>query len=140
MMKLDHDTQETLLNFALRLADSANPLLFVEAKPKNRAIGGIIVGLRRAVRGLRCVTDRDLLSMSEEEYNELVASHDYLMSIEIPQNIEKISYFPLDARNSGAFSICFSSIPWAEHNFDVFVTMELPGIFPQLIRILSNRG
>jgi hypothetical protein len=122
------------------MSESISPLLLVESKSKWKEIGGIVVGLKRALRKLRYITDTELLKMSEDEYKELLGKHDYLLTIDLPSNVEKLSYFPLDMRNQGCFTMNIGSIPWPEHNYDVFILSSIPGILPYMIRILSNKG
>lgn len=139
-MNLDPQTQETLLDLAIRMSNSAAPLLLVESRSRWKEIGGIVVGFKKAIRRLQYITDKELLQTSDEEYKGLLQDHDYLLSIEIPSDVEKLSYFPLDMRNGGSFTMGVSSFPWRDHNYDVFITMNLPGVLPHMIRILSNRG
>ncbi len=139
-MDLDPHAQETLLDLTIRMSESTAPLLLVESKSKWREIGGIVVGFKRALKKLQYITDSELLQTSEEQYKDLLEKHDYLLSIEIPPDVEKLSYFPLDLRNTGCFTMGVGSYPWLNHNFDVFVTMNIPGVLPHMIRILSNRG
>lgn len=122
-----------------KMTGSAAPLMLVESQSKWPQIGGIITGFKKAVRRLQYITDKELLQTGEEEYLDLIRDHDFLLSIEIPPTIKKISYFPLDLRNTGAYTIGTASTVWPNHNFDVFVTMPLPGIFPHMIRMISNR-
>jgi len=139
-MNLDPHAQETLLNLAIRMSESAAPLLLVESKSKWKELSGIVIGFKRAVKRLQYITDRELLQTSEGEYKDLLAHHDYLLSVQIPSDVEKLSYFPLDMRNTGSFTMAVSSFLWLNHNYDVFITSELPGILPYMIRILSSRG
>lgn len=139
-MNLDPQSQDVLLDFTVRMANSVAPLLLVESKSKWKEMGGIVVGFKRAIRRLQYITDKELLQTSDEEYKDLIQAHDYLLAIEIPSNVEKLSYFPLDMRNQGSFTMAVNSVPWQCHNYDVFVAMDMPGILPYMIRILSNRG
>lgn len=139
-MDLDPQTQEILLNLTVKMAESQAPLLLVESRSKWKEISGIVVGFKRALKKLQYITDRELLGTTEDQYNDLIKAHDYLLTIEIPSNVERLSYFPLDIRNSGSYTMGVGSTPWNEHNYDVYITMDTPQIFPYMIRILSNRG
>lgn len=123
----------------VRMNESAAPLLLVEAKSKWRELGGIVTGFKRAMRRLQYITDTELLKTSPEEYGDIIIKHDFLLAIEIPPTIELVSYFPLDLRNAGAYTIGTAETIWPTHNFDIFVKMPLPGIFPNMIRILANK-
>lgn len=139
-MDLDKESQEALFQLTLKMSESAAPLLLVESHSNWKELPGIVVGFKKALRKLKYITDKQLLNLSDEEYKALIESHDFLLAIDIPSNVKKLSYFPLEMRNEGAFTMAMGTTEWINHNYDVFVTMEMPGVLPHMIRILSNRG
>ena len=137
---MDGQTQEVLLGMALRITESAAPLIFCGSHPPSREANGIVTGLKRGHRKFSSISESEMLGFDEETYAKVVSSHDFLFCINVHPQKERVTYFPMDLRNNGAHTICVSPILWEIHNFDMFITMPLPGIFPLLIRILGNRG
>lgn len=136
---MDAETQEVLLSLATRIEESAAPLIFYGSSPATKETVGVVIGLKRAVRRFVSVNEKDVLALTEEEYANLVSKHDFVIAINIAPAKEITSYLPLDLRNNGAYSVGVGPIIWPVHNFDLFITMPMPGIFPMLIRILGNR-
>ena len=136
---MDAETQEVLLSLATKIRESAAPLIFYGSSPATKETIGVVIGLKKAIRRFSAVNEKDLMSLSEEGYADLIAKHDLVIAINIAPAKELVSYFPLDLRNNGAYSIGIGPVVWPVHNFDLFITMPMPGIFPMLIRILGNR-
>lgn len=118
---------------------SHRPLLLLGTTNVWPIARGVTKGLKRVKRNLQIITDSELLSIDDGEYADLVNDHDLLITVEVDATKEKISYFPLDLKNSGAYIISQNQNK-SDYllYFDVYMVMELPGVFPDLIKMMQE--
>lgn len=130
-----------LKDVAHRFVDCAQPLLIGNEKDSWRLTLSVFRGLKRAKRNLQLLAECEIPKLSDEEYGDIVKYHDFVVSINPSPNLEKISYLPLDIKNSGAYTFATHNKPLELlQYFDVYVVMDLPGCFPQLIRMIQERS
>lgn len=133
--KLDDKTSEVIAEIINRLYCSASPLVLVGEQADPHLALSVIKGLKRVKRSLVNVSEEELHKLSTKKYKELVQSHDFIITIDYDWDKRKISYFPFDARNDGAYVLSSSVKPNKRlEDVDVYMIMELPGLFAHIIR------
>ena len=140
---LDSKTQEALSETITKLAEAGRPIVFIGEKADQHRADSVVKGLKKIKRNLVSITEEELLKLSEEEYQNLVQEHDFLITIDVSWDKEITSYFPFDLRQNGAYVLSSSVLPNKRlEDVDVYMIMELPGLFAHIIRglLMKERG
>ena len=139
MSNLDPKIVDLLMTASDKVMKAVSPLIVIGTSNKWPFYRGIAKGIIKIKRSTKIITDSEILGLNPAKYKDLVESHDLLISLEAEHQKPVLSYLPLDLRNQGAYLIGHRPIyhPFLE-NFDIYMIMDPPGLFPHLIRMMER--
>lgn len=138
---MSKELDNALKSLLLRFFVSKGPTIYVNTDCEDVGkVFGVVSGLKKH-KEFRVVTEDQIMSATDEAYQDWVQYTDLLLAFRTSPMSERKCYFPLDIKNSGGYIV---EVADHEHDyyklFDQYLVGKMPGFFPDMIRLLKSRG